>query len=43
MFSLIIPVYNEEGLIDELVSRATTVMESITVVARDTKIGRAHV
>lgn len=30
MFSLIIPVYNEEGLIDELVSRSTKALESFT-------------
>lgn len=30
MFSLIIPVYNEEGLIDELVSRSVKAVESFT-------------
>jgi len=30
MFSLIIPVYNEEGLIDELASRAVKAVESFT-------------
>jgi len=30
MFSLIIPVYNEEGLIDELVARSTKALESFT-------------
>lgn len=30
MFSLIIPVYNEEGLIDELVSRSVKALESFT-------------
>jgi len=30
MFSLIIPVYNEEGIIDEIVTRATAALESMT-------------
>ncbi|MDP2890048.1 MAG: glycosyltransferase, partial [Bacteroidota bacterium] len=30
MFSLIIPVYNEEDLIDELASRAINAVESFT-------------
>ena len=30
MFSLIIPVYNEEGLVDELVSRSVKAVESFT-------------